>query len=139
MDYETYRTQNFVDPQPEPRFDVFGIRGATLYYEDYSAAVDFYTAVFGPPGYVEGEFTRGWRVGDTWLTLFPAESDGPENAEVPIYCPTRSAVDALYTALVEAGATGAPPEDTLMYLPVYMAIVTDPFGVTIDIVCELAP
>ena len=137
MDYETYRKHNFVDPQPEPRFDVFGVRGATLYYDDYAGAVAFYTRVFGPPAYQEGEFTIGWRLGDTWLTLFPAENGTPVNAEVPLYCTTRSAVDALYTALVDAGARGDPPAETMMYRPVYMAIVTDPYGVTIDVVCEL--
>ena len=39
--------------------------------------------------------------------------------------------------LIEAGAVGDPPGENLMYRPVYMAIVTDPFGVTIDVVCEL--
>ena len=106
MDYETYRKQNFADPQPEPRFDVFGVRGATLYYEDYTGAVAFYTRVFGPPAYREGEFTAGWRLGDTWLTLFPADDGAPVNAEVPLYCTTRAAVDSLYAALIEAGARG---------------------------------
>ena len=137
MDYKSYRDNYYTDPQPEPRFDLFGVRGATLYYKDYGAAVDFYTRVFGPPGYVEGEFTRGWRLGNTWLTLFRAKSGSPVNAEVPLYCTSRAAVDALYEALIAAGAKGEPPAENLMYRPVYMAIVTDPFGVTIDVVCEL--
>ena len=137
MDFETYRKSFYTDPQPEPRFDLLGIHGATLYYEEYSAALDFYTRVFGPPDYREGEFTHGWRLGNSWLTLFPSKSGSPANMEVPLYLPTREAVDALYAGLIAAGAKGEPPAETLMYRPVYMAIVIDPFGVALELVCEL--
>jgi uncharacterized glyoxalase superfamily protein PhnB len=138
MDFETYRKNYYTDPQPESRFDLgAGIRGAVLYYQDYPAALDFYTRVFGPPNYVEGDHTHGWRLGESWLTLFPSKSGSPGNIEVPFYLPTREAADALFAALIEAGAQGDPPAETLMYRPVYMAIVTDPFGVTLDLVCEV--
>jgi uncharacterized glyoxalase superfamily protein PhnB len=107
-----------------------------LYYEDYAAALDFYTRVFGPPNYKEGENTHGWRMGESWLTLFPSKNGSPTNIEVPFYLPTREAVDTLFTALIAAGAQGEPPAETLMYRPVYMAIVTDPFGVMINVVFE---
>lgn len=138
MDYETYRKTYFTSPPPEPRFDLLGVQGATLYYADYSAALQFYTQVFGPPNYKEGDSTHGWRLGNTWLTLFPARTGVPANLELPFYLPTRAAVDALYTALIAAGAAGGPPSEALMYRPVYMAVLTDPFGVVLDLVCELA-
>lgn len=137
MDFETYRKNYYMDPQPEPRFDLLGIRGAVLYYEDYPAALDFYTRVFGPPNYVEGALTHGWRLGESWLTLFPSRTGSPANIEAPFYLPTREAVDGLYAALLDAGAKGEPPSETLMYRPVYMALVIDPFGVKLDLVCEL--
>ena len=69
MDYEEYRKSYFVDPPPEPRFELTGVRGIALFYEDYAPAVAFYQAVLGPAAYVEGEGTRSWKIGDTWLTL----------------------------------------------------------------------
>jgi uncharacterized glyoxalase superfamily protein PhnB len=138
MDFETYRKAYYTAPQPEPRFDFGGgIRGAVLYYEDYPGALDFYTRVFGPPNYKEGETTHGWRLGESWLTLFPSKAGSPANIEVPFYLPSRESVDALYAALIEAGAQGEPPSENLMYRPVYIALVTDPFGATLMLVCEV--
>jgi hypothetical protein len=136
MDYETYRKQNFIDPQPESRFDFSGLFGATLYYQEYAAALDFYRAALGPPNYIEGEHTHGWKVGQTWLTLFPAKKGNPTNVEVGFYVETPEEVDRLYRALIEAGAQGEPPIDTLMYTPVRMCILTDPFGVSLSVVSQ---
>lgn len=137
MDYETYRKKYYVEPQPEPRYDILGIQGATLFYEDYAAALSFYEGVFGPPNYKQGEFTHGWRLGNSWLTIFPSKDGSPRNIEVPFYCPTRKGVDALYEAMLAAGAKGEEPSEGLMYKPVYMSVVTDPFGVDLTLVCEL--
>jgi len=136
MDYKEYRRKYFTDPAPEPRYQVRGIHGATLFYEDYQAALHFFQQVFGPPAYVEGENTHGWKIGDSWLTVFPANQGSPQNIEVPIYLQTAEGVDRLYQACLTAGAHGNPPQDTLMYLPVRIAIVTDPFGVMFTLVHE---
>ncbi len=55
MDYAHYREKFFVDPPPESRFEFRGLHGATVYFSDYEAAVNYYTRVLGPPTYVEGE------------------------------------------------------------------------------------
>ena len=49
MDYETYRSKYFVDPAPQPRYNFIGNFGVTLFYEDYEAALTYYTQVLGPP------------------------------------------------------------------------------------------
>ncbi len=69
MDFETYRSEFFVEPVPEQEFQFKNSFGVTLYFEDYQAAIGFYEEVLGPPTYVEGGGTRGWPIGDGWLTL----------------------------------------------------------------------
>jgi uncharacterized glyoxalase superfamily protein PhnB len=98
--------------------------------------LDFFRQVFGPPAYIEGQYTHGWKIGDSWLTVFPAQEGNPKNLEIPIYLQTAQEVDRLYDAFIEAGAQGDRPKDTIMYLPVRMAIVTDPFGVAFNLVFE---
>jgi catechol 2,3-dioxygenase-like lactoylglutathione lyase family enzyme len=138
MDYESYRKAYYVKPAPEPRFQFAGLHGATLYYQDYQEALAFYTQVLGPPAYIEGEHTHGWQVGQTWLTLFPSKSGNPANVEVPFFVDTAEEVDRLCEAFLEAGAKGDPPQDTLMYRPVRMCVLEDPFGVSLSVVCWLA-
>jgi len=136
MDFEEYRKKYYRKPPPEPQYHLRGILGATLYYQDYPAALDFFQQVFGPPAYVEGEHTHGWQIGNSWLTVFPAQEGSPHNLEVPIYLQTAAEVDRLFAAFIAAGAQGDAPIDTLMYLPVRMAIVRDPQGVTFNLVYE---
>jgi hypothetical protein len=69
QDYETYRKQYFTHPAPPPRYDYAGLFGMTLYFSEYPAAVAYYQSVLGPPAYVEGDHTRGWKIGPTWLTF----------------------------------------------------------------------
>ena len=137
MNYEEYRKKYFQDPVPPERFELHGVLGATLYYGDYPAALAFITQIFGEPVYQEGEFTRGWRLGRSWLTVFPAKRGNPSNADIPVYLSSAEELDRLYAAFIEAGASGDPPEDTLMYEPVRMAILTDPFGVDWNLVAPL--
>ena len=137
MDYETYRKKYFIDPQPEPRFNFSGALGTTLYYQDYQEALAFYTQVLGPPAYIEGENTHGWKIGDTWLTLFPSKSGNPTNVEVPFFMASPQEVDRLYEAFIAAGAKGDPPENGIMYRPVRLCVLTDPFGVSLLIACNL--
>ena len=136
MDYETYRERHFVDPPPEPRFRTEGLAGCALYLRDYDAAVDFYSTVLGPPAYVEGEYTRGWRLGSAWLSLFPGEAP-PAAVEVHVRLVDPNDVDRMHAALVAAGATGPAPSDEFMYDPIRFGQVTDPFGVTFVLVADL--
>lgn len=137
MDYETYQKAFFVEPQPEPRFAYNGISGVTLYIEDYEQAVAFYTGVLGPPAYVEGPWTRGWRLGDTWLTLLKGAGGGPANVEIAITVATPAEADRLHATLLAAGAQGVAPSDEIMYEPLRYGMATDPFGATWLIVSPL--
>ena len=136
MDFNEYREKYFTDPAPEPRFDFQGIRGAAVYYQDYQSSLAYFQQVFGPPGYVEGEFTHGWLLGDTWLTVFPAKDGAPSNVEVLLYLETAEEVDRLHAAMIAAGGVGDAPVDTLMYAPVRIGMVTDPFGGVFTLVAE---
>ena len=68
MDYDAFRTHYFVDPAPEQGFGFARIYGVMLYFEEYEEAVNFYRKVLGPPAYSEGEYARGWHLGNTWPT-----------------------------------------------------------------------
>lgn len=137
MDYESYRKKNFVEPPPESRFEFLGLHGTTLYFSDYEAALSYYTAVLGPPVYVEGQGTRGWRIGNTWLTLLKGSSGGPQNMELNFVMQTPREADRLQAAFIAAGGQGEPPSDQLMYEPVRYCPVVDPFGTNILIICPL--
>ena len=137
MDYQTYRKKYFVHPAPLPRFRFTGILGAALYYQDYQGALAFYQTVLGPPAYIEGENTHGWQIGETWLTLLRGKNGNPKNVEVPFFVETPEEVDHLYEAFVEAGAKGEKPANELMYEPVRMCVLTDPYGVSILVGCFL--
>ncbi|MEK6221754.1 MAG: hypothetical protein N2D54_05860 [Chloroflexota bacterium] len=137
MDYKTYRKNYFIDPAPKPQFEFEGQHGASLYYEDYPKALAYYTELLGPPAYVEGDNTRGWELGNTWLTLFPAEKDSPKNAELTLVMKTPAEVDRLHAAFILAGGEGPQPSDELIYRPVRMGFVTDPFGAGFLIIANL--
>jgi hypothetical protein len=141
MDYETYRANFLVDPAPEQRFAFEGGVWATLYFEDYEAAIRYYTQVLGPPSYVEGEGTRGWRIGSAWLTLLQGKAGNPENIELNFVMDSPAEAERLQAAFVEAGGTGSQPSDQLMYVPVRMCPVVDPFGTEIivtSVISELS-
>jgi len=137
MDYEAYRKEYFVEPAPEPRFDFDGLHGATLFFQEYEAVVDFYQQVLGPPAYVEGSSTRGWRVGGTWLTLLRGNNGGPANVEIAIVMPTPEEAERLQAAFIAAGGRGPVPSDQLMYMPIRSCPVSDPFGVDFMIYSRL--
>ena len=138
MDNESYRRNYFVDPQPEPRFEYLGLHGVTLFFSDFKAAVEYYTLVLGSPAYVEGEGTRGWQLGNTWLTLLEWEKGSPRNVEFNIVVKTSQDAERLQTAFIEAGGNGEPPSDQLMYEPVRFCPVVDPFGTNILIFSRLS-
>lgn len=137
MDYENYRKANFVNPPPKPKFEFIGLHGVALYFSNYEAAVAYYTKVLGPPAYVEGKFTRGWCVGNIWLTLFPTKSGNPQNAEIHFLVDTPEEADRLHQAFIDAGGIGEAPSDQLMYEPIRYCSVQDPFGKSILIVSRL--
>lgn len=137
MDFATYRHAYFADPAPEPRFDLEGVLGIALFFSDYEPAVEFYTSVLGPPAYVEGRGTRGWRIGGTWLTLLAGGDGAPTGVEVPIVASSTAEAERLQRAFVDAGATGSHPSDQLMYVPIRSYPVTDPFGTHLLIYARL--
>ena len=137
MDYETYRKKFFVDPPPEQRFRFVGQHGVALFFEDYERAVEYYTEVLGPPGYIEGKSTRGWQVGDTLLTLLRGKSGNPKNVEVMFIMEAVEEAERLQKAFIDAGGSGPEPSDQLMYKPVRYCPVVDPFGTELLVICWL--
>ena len=127
-DYEQYRASYFADPEPQPRFQYAGLHGVALYFHDYDQAVTWYTRVFGPPAYAEDEDTRGWKLGDIWLTLFPSVAGNPVNNEVHLLLKTPEEAERVHAAFIEAGGRGEDPSDQLMYEPLRFCPAEDPFG-----------
>jgi uncharacterized glyoxalase superfamily protein PhnB len=124
-------------------FTIVSLKFPSFYIKDFEQAVAFYTTVFGPPETVEPRI-KGWKMGDTWLTLFPAEDMGhdpnanPRNAEFAIQVAEPEQVDVVYNALLEAGAKKCmEPKDTWMYDEMRYCCVDDPFGIRIDVYCPL--
>jgi hypothetical protein len=134
MDYETYKKNFFTDPAPQPRYGFIGDFAVTLFYQDYAAAIAYYEQVLGPPAYVEGAGTRGWRIGAGWLTLLQGKSGNPKNIEITFGVATPEEADALQQAFIAAGGKGPAPSDGLMYQPIRYCPVTDPFGVDILVI-----
>jgi hypothetical protein len=93
--------------------------------------------VLGSPAYVEGEATRGWRIGSGWLTLLQGKQGNPRNVEIGFEVETPEEAEALQRTFLAAGAKGPEPSDQLMYRPVRYCPVQDPFGVEILIVAAL--
>lgn len=135
MDYQTYRKKFFTSPKPEQSFAFKGLHGITLFYEDYNKANAFYRQVLGEPAYLEGEFTHGWQIGDTWLTLLKGKSGNPKNVEVMLVMQSQQEVDRLAKAMVRAGAVAEEPSEQLMYEPVHLCSIVDPLGVNFMISC----
>ena len=136
MDYEAYRQAYFAQPQPVPRYEFSGMFGFALFFAAYDRALSYYSEVLGPPGYVEGEYTRGWLLGDLWLTLLPAESGDPGNVELQLVMTSQKEAERLHDAFIKAGGIGQEPVDTLMYEPLRLYPVSDPFGTKILIIAR---
>jgi hypothetical protein len=137
VDFDAYRKAFFVEPAPHQRFRFKSAFGTTVYFEDYQEAIAFYEKVLGPPTYVEGEGTRGWPIGNGWLTLLEGSRGNPRNVEITLELGTVDEAEALQAGFVAAGATGKAPSDQLMYRPVRCCPVVDPFGLEIMIVAPL--
>ncbi len=138
MEYEQYAATFFVQPAPEPRFEFTGSFGTTLFYEDYEAAVAFFTAVLGPPAYVEDTGTRGWPIGGGWLTLLHGQTGNPQNVEITFTMATPAEAEKLHAAFIAAGGQGEPPSDQLMYAPIRYCAVTSPQGTPLLVISPLS-
>lgn len=123
---------------------ISGAAFPSFYVDDFDAAVAFWTAVVGPPQYSEPEGAGhlvGFRLGDTWLTLFPAAAgphpgSGPRNCEFALRAKAPDDVDAVFAALVAAGAKPVMrPQDTRMYEPMRFACADTPHGIRVDVFC----
>jgi len=137
MDYAAYRKAYFTDPAPEPRFAISGVFDIALHFELYDEALAFYNRVLGPPAYVEGDSTHGWRVGGSWLTLFPARQGNPINAEITLLMESPAEAERMQEAFIEAGGTGEELFNDMMYEPLRFCPVVDPFGTKFLIVARL--
>ena len=137
MDFNAYRKAFFVEPAPEQRFRFNGAFGTTVYFEDYEKAIAFYEAVLGPPRYVEGDSTRGWPIGNGWLTLLRGTQGNPRNVEITLELETVGEAEALQRDFISSGAKGQPPSDQIMYRPVRSCPAIDPFGLEIMIIAPL--
>lgn len=137
MDYDEYRKAYFVQPSPQQRFQFRGSFGTTLYYDEYEDAVTFYEQVLGSASYVEGDSTRGWPIGDGWLTLLRGKEGNPLNVEITLELASIEEAEALQRDFILAGAAGQDPSDQLMYRPVRACPVVDPFGLEIMIIAPL--
>lgn len=137
MDFEMYKRKYYADPPPPPRFNFTGHFGVALFFEKYTEVVEYYSEVLGPPVYIEGKGTRGWRIGQGWLTLFGANSGKPGNVEITLEMETPEEAEALQRAFIEAGGSGEDPTDQIMYVPIRYCPVQDPFGTQIIIISPL--
>jgi len=137
VDFDSYLKSYFAHPQPPSRFAFVGLHGLTLYFADFAEAVAYYEQVLGPPAYIEGEDTRGWMVGNTWLTLLHGTSGTPQNVELLFVMQTPQEAERLQAAFVAAGGVGSAASDQLMYQPVLHCPVRNPFGTNILIIAEL--
>lgn len=136
MDYETYRKNFFTKPFPVPRYNFRGLFGVTLFFEDFEEAIAYYSRVLGSPAYVEGDDTRGWKIGDVWLTLLRGASGNPANMDIQLAMDSFDEAGQLHSSFIDAGGEGEAAADVLMYDPVRIYPVTDPFGTNILIVAR---
>jgi catechol 2,3-dioxygenase-like lactoylglutathione lyase family enzyme len=136
MDFAEYRRRFFTDPPPAPRFAFTRIGGVGIACADLERAHAFYASVLGPPAYQEDD-ARGWRIGDTWLTLYPGGGTGASTIGFVIELATPAEAERLQRAFAHAGGTVTAPSDQLMYRPIRYCRVTDPFGTDITIIAPL--
>ena len=131
-------------PQKSRPYQIADLNYISLYIKDFQEAITFYSQVFGTPDVIdEKSAIYGWRMGATWLTVFPSaagtrQDSNPRNAEFAVQVSAPDEVDALYQAFIDAGAKECmAPKDTEMYEPMRFSCVDDPFGARIDIYCPV--
>src|SRR5262245_17071325 len=90
--------------QSQRPYQIVGLSYVSLYVKDFSEAIAFYSQIFGPPESVdENGKIYGWRMGSTWLTLFPssagtARDSNPRNTEYAIQVASVEDVERLHRA-----------------------------------------
>ncbi|MFH2072009.1 MAG: hypothetical protein ABIJ75_04065 [Actinomycetota bacterium] len=124
-------------PAPEPRFRFRRAGGPVLFFSEYPQVLAFYIEVLGEPGYAEGTGTRGWIIGESYLTLLRGGDGAPRNTEIGLVMATPEEAERLQAAFIAAGGSGDDPSDQLMYEPVRFCPVTDPFGTSLLIYAPL--
>ena len=134
MDYESYRRKYFVRPAPKKKAGIIGQQGISVYIKDYQAAQKYYSKVFGAPQYIEGPSVTGWALGEAWFSLFPSKEGNPKNVDFSLLMDSREKVEEIFTEFISAGAKGDPPQESLLYVPVYAAFLKDPFGLDWSII-----
>ena len=112
-------------------FQIVTLGFVSLYLKELEPAITFYSQVLGAPDSVDEQAQiYGWRMGATWLTLLPSRAStspesNPRNSEFAIQVTAVEEVDALYQALIAAGAKECmTPTDTRMYEPMRFACVS---------------
>jgi len=137
MASDTYGDALGAGPSPEPRYRFQSAGGPVLVFAEYEAALGYYTEVLGEPGYSEGTGTRGWAIGESFITLLRGGDGAPRNTEIGLVMETPEEAERLQAAFIEAGGSGAAPTDELMYAPIRYCPVTDPFGTNLLIYAPL--
>ena len=138
MEQERNRAADENKPGPEPAFRFRTSGGPVLYFAEFEAAVAFYTEVLGEPGYAEGSGTRGWAIGDAFLTLLRGGDGSPRNTEIGLVMETPEEADRLQAEFINAGGKGPAPSGQVMYEPIRYCPVTDPFGTELLIYAPLS-
>jgi hypothetical protein len=137
MDYHKYRQDYFINPPPKQRYQFCGSFGVTLFYQEFEKSISYYTQVLGQPGYVEGSGTRGWQIGNGWLTVLKGQNGNPHNVEITLETLTVDEAEKLQQAFIDAGGRGSPPSNQLMYTPVRICPIVTPLGTEILIISQL--
>jgi len=121
-----------------------GVAYPSFYVEDMDEAGAFWSALLGPCNFTEGKLL-GWKLGDTWITIFPSEygphkGTGPRNTEFAIRMKTPEDVDRLFARMIELGSKEySAPADTWMYSRMRFSCLDTPHGIRVDIICPLPP
>ncbi len=76
-------------------------------------------------------------VRQSWLTLLKGNKGNPTNVELTFELETAKEAEAMQQAFIREGASGQEPSDQLMYTPVRLCPVVDPFGVDVMIFAKI--
>jgi catechol 2,3-dioxygenase-like lactoylglutathione lyase family enzyme len=111
--------------------------------DDFEAAKAFYAKALAPLGYsVQMEFdgmAAGFGTGQGIPDFWISSREGRGATHVAFAAPNRAAVDAFYSAAIDAGASdnGAPGLRAELHENYYGAFVHDASGNNIEAVCHL--
>ena len=66
-------------------YTITGLYYPSFYIKDFAKAVEFYTSFLGTPQ-TDLARIKGWKLGNTWLTLFPSEDMGIRSGRQSTQC-----------------------------------------------------